>query len=79
MATVRVLPQAGVMAALGMVRGPAESATRPLRTAREAWAGIAPEGHGPAALFAPMTTVWVPAGWCWRIEGDGSLQLAVSS
>ncbi|WP_295525366.1 hydantoinase/oxoprolinase family protein [uncultured Pseudacidovorax sp.] len=75
MPAVRVLPQAGVMAALGMVRGPEESSAAPLRTAREAWAGIAPQGHGPTALFAPMTTVWVPAGWRWRIEDDGALLL----
>ncbi|WP_295549854.1 hydantoinase/oxoprolinase family protein [uncultured Pseudacidovorax sp.] len=78
-AAVRVLPQAGVMAALGMVRGPEEVAATPLHTTTDAWAGIAPEGDGPAALFAPMTTVWVPAGWCWRIEADGALSLAVST
>jgi len=75
MTAVRVLPQAGVMAALGMVRGPEESTAAPLRTTREAWAGIALRGHGPTALFAPMTTVWVPAGWRWRIEDDGALLL----
>ncbi len=75
MKAVRVLPQAGVMAALGMVRGPAASAAVPLRTTGEAWAGIAPQGDGPAALFAPMTTVWVPAGWHWRVQDDGALAL----
>ena len=50
------------------VRGAAASA-------QAAWAGCAPAGIGPCALFAPDTTVWVPAGWSWRIDADASLWL----
>jgi len=40
-----------------------------------AWGELAAEGDGPRALFAPMTTVWVPAGWRWRRMTDDSLLL----
>jgi len=40
------------------------------------WAGCAAQGHGPQALFATTTTVWVPAGWQWTQEADGSLLLS---
>ncbi len=42
------------------------------------WAGCAPTGQGPKALFAATTTVWVPAGWQWVQEPDGSLLLTQS-
>lgn len=40
------------------------------------WSGCAAEGDGPQALFAATTSVWVPAGWRWRREEDGSLLLS---
>ena len=40
-----------------------------------AWHGLPAEGGGPQALFAPMTTVWVPAGWRWRLRPDDALAL----
>ena len=39
-------------------------------------AGHAERGAGPQALFAATTTVWVPAGWCWQAQADGSLLLS---
>jgi N-methylhydantoinase A len=39
------------------------------------WGGSAPSGIGPRVLFAPDTTVWVPAGWSWRVDADASLWL----
>jgi N-methylhydantoinase A len=41
--------------------------------ARSAWRGIESSGRGPQALFAAMTTVWVPAGWRWSVSPDDSL------
>jgi N-methylhydantoinase A len=43
--------------------------------AADPWAGLAPCGQGPAALFAPLTTVWVPAGWRWQRLADQSCLL----
>lgn len=43
------------------------------------WAGCAPQGDGPQALFAATTTVWVPAGWRWLQETDGSLLLSLNT
>ena len=40
-----------------------------------AWQGLPDAGEGPRALFAAMTTVWVPQGWRWRRLGDDSLAL----
>ena len=40
-----------------------------------AWDGLPSSGHGPQALFAAMTTVWVPAGWQWLRLDDDSLSL----
>lgn len=42
------------------------------------WADCPREGLGPKALFAATTTVWVPAGWQWAQEDDGSLLLTQS-
>ncbi len=47
--------------------------------APSAWGGLPASGEGPRALFAPMTTVWVPQGWRWRRLGDDSLALEAAS
>jgi N-methylhydantoinase A len=74
MRRVLVLPHAGVMAALGMLCGPDDGEVR--RTAGEGpWGSLPPQGEGPQSLFAPMTTVWVPAGWSWRLLPDQTLVL----
>lgn len=39
------------------------------------WANCPTSGHGPKALFGATTTVWVPAGWQWARDPDGSLHL----
>jgi len=46
-----------------------------LARAADVWGGIPAEGQGPQALFAPMSTVWVPRGWRWRLLPGGVLQL----
>ncbi|HEY9237960.1 MAG TPA: hydantoinase/oxoprolinase family protein, partial [Burkholderiaceae bacterium] len=53
---------------------PAPFTTLPAATA-SAWDGLPPSGHGPAGLFAALTTVWVPEGWCWQRLADDSLLL----
>jgi len=74
MRRVLVMPQAGVMAALGMLCGPDETDVR-LTATDSLWDSLPPQGEGPHALFAPMTTAWVPAGWSWRLTADGVLAL----
>lgn len=44
-------------------------------TAPGAWADLPVQGDGPKALFAAMTTVWVPQGWRWTRLPDDSLAL----
>jgi N-methylhydantoinase A len=74
MRRVLVLPHAGVMAALGMLCGPGDGEVR--RLAGEGpWGSLPPQGEGPRSLFAPMTTVWVPPGWSWRLLPDQTLVL----
>ncbi|MDO9434613.1 hydantoinase/oxoprolinase family protein [Hydrogenophaga sp.] len=70
-------------ALVGLLRGVFEQAVpqpgvnaHHLRPDPALWAGCAPQGHGPHALFAATTTVWVPAGWQWAQEADGSLWLS---
>ena len=70
-------------ALVGLLRGVFEQAVpqpgvnaHHLRPDPALWAGCAPQGHGPQALFAATTTVWVPAGWQWAQEADGSLLLS---
>lgn len=53
---------------------PAPFMAPPAGTA-SAWAGLPPCGDGPTALFAALTTVWVPEGWCWQRLPDDSLLL----
>ncbi|QHE85705.1 hydantoinase/oxoprolinase family protein [Hydrogenophaga sp. BPS33] len=74
---------AGAEAVVGLLRGVFEQdvptpgvQAHHLRPDPALWAGCAPEGLGPQALFAATTTVWVPAGWQWRLEADGSLWLS---
>lgn len=74
MRRVLVLPHAGVMAALGMLCGPDDGAVR-LAAAEGAWESLPQHGEGPHALFAPMTTAYVPAGWSWRVTRDHMLVL----
>jgi N-methylhydantoinase A len=69
-------------ALVGLLRGVFEQAVpqpgvnaHHLRPDPALWAGCAPTGQGPQALFAATTTVWVPAGWQWAQEADGSLLL----
>ncbi|RQH05584.1 hydantoinase/oxoprolinase family protein [Bradyrhizobium sp. RP6] len=69
-----VLPHAGVMAALGMLCGPDEGDVR-MAANESPWGSLPPQGEGPQSLFAPMTTVWVPAGWSWRLLPDQTLAL----
>lgn len=71
-------------AVVGLLRGVFEQAVpqpginaHHLRPDPALWAGCAPEGEGPQALFAATTTVWVPAGWRWTQEADGSLLLSL--
>lgn len=74
MRCVLVMPQAGVMAALGMLCSPGEGDVR--QAASESlWDSLPPQGSGPRSLFAPMTTVWVPAGWSWRLMPGQTLTL----
>jgi len=69
-----VMPHAGVMAALGMLCDPDEGDVR-LTASDRMWDSLPPQGEGPHALFAPMTTAWVPAGWSWRLTGDQTLAM----
>jgi N-methylhydantoinase A len=69
-------------ALVGLLRGVFEQAVpqpgvnaHHLRPDPALWAGCSATGQGPQALFAATTTVWVPAGWQWRQEADGSLLL----
>lgn len=71
---VHVPPQAGVMAALGMLCDPGGDMLRLVPDAG-AWGDLPASGGGPRALFAPMTTVWVPAGWSWQLMPDQALLL----
>jgi N-methylhydantoinase A len=70
-------------AQVGLLRGVFEQAVpqpgvnaHHLRPDPSLWAGCPAEGQGPQALFAATTTVWVPAGWSWVQEADGSLLLS---
>ncbi|MCV0438805.1 MAG: hydantoinase/oxoprolinase family protein [Hydrogenophaga sp.] len=70
-------------AQVGLLRGVFEQAVpRPgvnahhLRPDPAPWADCPTKGQGPQALFAATTTVWVPAGWSWLQEADGSLLLS---
>ncbi len=54
---------------------PAPFTVPALEAATSAWAGLPPSGDGPASLFAALTTVWVPEGWCWQRLPDDSLLL----
>jgi N-methylhydantoinase A len=70
-------------AQVGLLRGVFEQAVpqpsvnaHHLRPDPSLWAGCPAEGEGPQALFAATTTVWVPAGWRWVQEVDGSLLLS---
>lgn len=72
-------------ALVGLLRGVFEqSVPQPgvnahhLRPDPALWADCPREGLGPKALFAATTTVWVPAGWQWAQEDDGSLLLTQS-
>ena len=49
--------------------------TAPIAATASAWAGLPPSGNGPVSLFAALTTVWVPEGWCWQRLADDSLLL----
>jgi N-methylhydantoinase A len=71
---VRVMPHAGVIAALGMLCGPDEGDVR-LTAGDSLWDSLPPQGEGPHSLFVPMTTVFVPAGWSWRLMPDLTLAL----
>jgi N-methylhydantoinase A len=59
---VLVMPHAGVMAALGMLCDPDDDDVR-LAVNDSLRDALPPQGEGPHALFAPMTTVWVPSRW----------------
>ncbi|MBR1125693.1 hydantoinase/oxoprolinase family protein [Bradyrhizobium lablabi] len=74
MRRVLVMPHAGVMAALGMLCSPDEGDVRVVAN-ESPWDSLPPQGEGPHSLFAPMTTVWVPAGWSWRLTPDRMLTL----
>ncbi len=70
-------------AQVGLLRGVFEQAVpqpgvhaHHLRPDPALWANCPAEGQGPQALFAATTTVWVPAGWRWVQETDGSLLLS---
>lgn len=70
-------------ARVGLLRGVFEQAVpRPgvnahhLRPDPALWANCPAEGQGPQALFAATTTVWVPGGWSWVQQADGSLLLS---
>ena len=70
-------------AQVGLLRGVFEQAVpqpgvnaHHLRPDPAQWAGCPTEGQGPRALFAATTTVWVPTGWSWVQEADGSLLLS---
>ncbi|MET0219193.1 MAG: hydantoinase/oxoprolinase family protein, partial [Tardiphaga sp.] len=71
---VLVMPHASVIAALGMLCDPGESPVQ-LAASDRLWDSVSPQGEGPHALFASMTTVWVPAGWSWRLMPDQTLAL----
>lgn len=47
-----------------------------LRPDSALWSSCASEGEGPQALFTATTTVWIPTGWQWTQEADGSLLLS---
>lgn len=73
-------------ALVGLLRGVFEQAVpqpgvsaHHLRPDPTLWAGCPPTGQGPQTLFAATTTVWVPAGWQWGLEADGSLLLSQST
>ncbi|WP_137918665.1 hydantoinase/oxoprolinase family protein [Hydrogenophaga sp. 2FB] len=70
-------------ALVGLLRGVFEQAVpqpgvsaHHLRPDPALWANCPAQGQGPQALFAATTTVWVPAGWQWTQEADGSLLLS---
>lgn len=70
-------------AQVGLLRGVFEQAVpqpgvnaHHLRPDPTLWANCPVEGQGPQALFAATTTVWVPTGWLWAQEADGSLLLS---
>lgn len=72
-------------ALVGLLRGVFEQAVpqpgvsaHHLRPEPALWAGCPSSGQGPQTLFAATTTVWVPAGWQWGLEADGSLLLSQS-
>ena len=71
---VLVMPHAGVIAALGMLCGPDDGDVR-LTAGDGIWDSLPSQGEGPQSLFARMTTVWVPAGWSWRLMPDRTLAL----
>ncbi|HEY8337936.1 MAG TPA: hydantoinase/oxoprolinase family protein [Tardiphaga sp.] len=71
---VLVMPHASVIAALGMLSDPDEGLVQ-LAASDGLWDALPPQGEGPHALFASMTTVWVPAGWSWRLTPDQTLAL----
>jgi N-methylhydantoinase A len=71
---VLVMPHASVIAALGMLSDPDEGLVQ-LVASDCLWDSLPPQGEGPHALFASMTTVWVPAGWSWRLMPDQTLAL----
>jgi len=74
MQSVWVPAQAGLLAASGLLDGPAAQAVGPA----QAWPGVAAQGRGPAALFGRMQTAWVPAGWQWRLDERGDLWLQLA-
>ena len=78
MRRVLVMPHSGVMAALGMLCGPDEGDVRPAAS-ENSWDSLPPQGNGPCSLFAPMTTVWVPAGWSWRLTPGQMLSLEANA
>lgn len=78
MRCVLVMPHAGVMAALGMLSGPEDGDVR-LSAGEGLWGSLPPQGEGPQALFAPMTTAFVPADWSWRLAPERTLVLEVKA
>jgi len=74
MRRVLVMPHAGVMAALGMLCSPGEGDVR-LAANESPWEQLPPHGEGPHALFTPMTSAFVPAGWSWRLTPEQTLTL----
>lgn len=74
MRRVLVMPHAGVMAALGMLCSPDEGDVA-LEASESPRDSLPPQGEGPHALFTPMTTAFVPAGWSWQLAPDQTLTL----